>query len=78
MALFISIILSILLGFLLFVMGPIVGGILAFGIIVGCLFRGLSLLNDIHKRISKVTPKPDRAREAYENYLKEKEAEEQG
>lgn len=78
MHLIISIILSGILGFLLLMMGPLVGGILAFAIIVGSLFRGLYLLNDIHKRLSKVTPKPDKVKEAYENYLKEKEVKDQG
>jgi hypothetical protein len=57
----------------LFISGPWVGGILAFGIIAGCLFRGLYLLSDIHKRIMKEMPKTEKAREVYENYLKEKE-----
>ncbi|MFD9627868.1 hypothetical protein [Peribacillus muralis] len=73
MYLLISIILSVILGYLLLMMGPLVGGFLAFGIVVGTLFRGLYLLNDIHKRLSKDAPKPEKAKEAYENYLKEKE-----
>ena len=73
MKLMISIILSGILGWLFLMMGPWVGGILAFGIIAGSLFRGLYLLNDIHNRLSKVATKPDKAKEAYENYLKEKE-----
>lgn len=42
-------------------MGPLVGGLLAFGVIVGCLFRGLYLLNDIHKIISNNLSKPNEA-----------------
>lgn len=57
-------------------MGSFVGPILAFGIIAGALFRGLYLLNDIHRRISQDTPKKDKAKEAYEKYLREKEEEE--
>lgn len=59
-------------------MGPLVGGFLAFGIIAGTLFRGLYLLNDLHKRLTKGEPKPDAVIEVYENYLKEKESKVQG
>lgn len=59
-------------------MGPIAGGILAFGIIAGTLFRGLYLLNDLHKRLTKDEPKPDPVKEAYADYLKEKENKIQG
>ncbi|MFL8937306.1 hypothetical protein ACKA06_10950 [Rossellomorea oryzaecorticis] len=71
MYLILSIFLASLLGLILFVTGPWFGGVLAFGIIAGSLFRGLYLLNDIHKRVSKEMPKPDKAREVYENYLRE-------
>ncbi|ENH96049.1 hypothetical protein J416_12629 [Gracilibacillus halophilus YIM-C55.5] len=60
MYLLISIILSSILGYVLMMMGPLVGGIVAFGIVVGCIFRGLYLLNDIHKRISNISPEEDR------------------
>jgi hypothetical protein len=50
--LFLLIILSSILGYVLLIMGPLVGGILAFGIVVGCIFRGLYLLHDIHKHLS--------------------------
>ncbi|XXM73174.1 hypothetical protein ACQ0QQ_04540 [Lysinibacillus sphaericus] len=72
MYLILSIFLASLLGLVLFISGPWVGGILAFGIIAGCLFRGLYLLSDIHKRVSNEMEKPDKAREVYENYLKGK------
>ena len=65
--------LSSILGFLLLMFGPAFGGILAFGIVTGSLFRGLYLLNDIHKKLLKDEPKRDKVKEAYENYLKEKE-----
>ncbi len=52
-------------------MGPIVGGIAAFGIVVGCIFRGLYLLTDIHKRVSNVLLKEDKAQKAYKDYLEE-------
>jgi len=72
MKLFLSIVLATILGYLLLMMGPLVGGIIAFGIVLGCLFRGLYLLNDISKRLSKVAPKADKVKDAYANYLKEK------
>ena len=78
MYLLLSIILSIILGYVLLLMGPLVGGFLAFGIFAGILFRGLYLLNDIHKRLTKDEPKRDRVKEAYENYLNEKESKVQG
>ncbi|WLR54737.1 hypothetical protein LC048_20385 [Mesobacillus subterraneus] len=56
MYLFLSILLSVILGYLLFAMGPIVGGIAAFGIIAGSLFRGIYLLNDIRKRLACDSP----------------------
>ncbi|TMU85217.1 hypothetical protein FGG79_15185 [Bacillus sp. BHET2] len=71
MYLLISIILSSILGFLLWMTGPL-GGIVAFGIVVGCIFRGLYLLNDIHTRISSISPKEDKAQKAYREYLEEK------
>ncbi|MBS8266333.1 hypothetical protein DYI25_18075 [Mesobacillus boroniphilus] len=56
MYLFLSILLSVVLGYFLLAMGPIFGGIVAFGIIAGCLFRGVYLLNDIRKRIAVISP----------------------
>jgi len=56
MYLLLSILLSMVLGYLLFVMGPIVGGIAAFGIIAGSLFRGIYLLNDIRRRLASDAP----------------------
>lgn len=73
-----SIILSIMLGYLLLMMGPLIGGLLAFGIIAGSLFRGVYLLNEVYKRLTKDEPKPDPVKEAYEDYLKEKESKVQG
>ncbi|MEH7238092.1 hypothetical protein [Bacillus sp. JJ1562] len=71
MFLLLSIILSAILGYILLMMGPLVGGIVAFGIVVGCIFRGLYLLNDIHKRISNISPKIDKVQKAYKEYLEE-------
>ncbi len=78
MYLILSIFLTIILGGVLLMMGPVAGGLLAFAIITGTLFRGLYLLNDIHRRIIKDIPKPDPVKESYENYLKENEAKAQG
>ncbi|WP_088071510.1 hypothetical protein [Gottfriedia luciferensis] len=72
MKLFLSIVLATILSYLLLMMGPLVGGIIALGIVLGCLFRGLYLLNEISKRLSIVAPKTDKVKEAYANYLKEK------
>lgn len=72
MKLFLSIVLATILGYLLLMMGPLLGGLIAFGIVVGTLFRGLYLLNDISNRLSKVAPKSDKVKDAYDNYLKEK------
>jgi len=49
--------LSAILGYLLLVMGPFIGGILAFAIVVGCLFKGLFLLIDIKKNFQFLYPK---------------------
>ncbi|MFD2043684.1 hypothetical protein ACFSTA_04755 [Ornithinibacillus salinisoli] len=72
MYLLLSIILSVILGVILLMMGPYVGGIVAFGVVVGCIFRGLYLLNDIHKRISNISPKEDKVQKAFKEYLVEK------
>lgn len=77
MYLLLSIILSGLLGGFLLMMGPEIGGVIAFAIIAGCLFRGIYLLNDLHHRISKIAPKKDKVKEAYENYMIEKEKREE-
>ncbi|HYK75212.1 MAG TPA: hypothetical protein VEV44_19115 [Pseudoneobacillus sp.] len=73
MYLLVSIILSTILGYLLLLMGPIVGGFIAFGIVAGCLFRGLYLLNDISKRLEIVAPKTDKVKNVYLDYLNEKD-----
>lgn len=62
-----------ILGYALLMMGPLIGGLIAFGIVVGSLFRGVYLLNDIHKRLGAGAPEQDRAQEAYEEYVKERE-----
>ncbi|MFD2445591.1 hypothetical protein ACFSO7_16650 [Bacillus sp. CGMCC 1.16607] len=85
MYLVLSIVLSTILGFLLLMFEPLVGGFLAFGIVVGCLFRGIYLLNDIRKKLSNfevISQSEDKTiedvnhlkdKDMYLNYLKEKE-----
>lgn len=89
MYLFLSILLSMVLGYFLFAIGPIVGGIVAFGVIAGSLFRGIYLLNDIRKRMAvhspeskavqeqvvKVVPEHLKSPGAYKKYLEGKERE---
>lgn len=70
--LLLSMLLSGILGFVLLMMGPLVGGIVAFGIVVGCIFRGLYLINDMHKRISKIYPKEGISQKVLREYLEEK------
>lgn len=73
------IILSMILGSLLLMMGPLVGGILAFGIVIGCFFKGLFLLNDISEKISSLVTDTDSSlvtdseKNASVNYLKDKD-----
>lgn len=74
MYLFLSIILATILGYILLMMGPLVGGLIAFGIVVGCLFRGMYLLSDIHKKLDMIIPKQDRVDQAIAHYMKEKDA----
>ncbi|MBB2482659.1 hypothetical protein H5P36_21045 [Bacillus sp. APMAM] len=78
MYLIFSIVLATILGYLLFMLGPIFAGFIAFGIVAGCLFRGLYLLNNISKKLSNVAPESDKVKEVYEAYLKEKENTTQG
>jgi hypothetical protein len=50
------IILFTIIGYLLLMLPPAIGGVIAFGILMGCLYRGFYFLRDIHKRISKALP----------------------
>jgi hypothetical protein len=50
-----------------------VAGIITFAIVVGCLFRGLWLLNDLHKRVLTISPKKDKVQEAYDDYIKKRD-----
>ncbi|TYS67722.1 hypothetical protein FZC76_14245 [Sutcliffiella horikoshii] len=78
MYIILSIFLTIILGSVSLMMGPVAGSLLAFGIIAGILLEGLFLLKEIHKRLTKDEPDYDPVKEAYENYLKEKESKVQG
>ncbi|XKE94678.1 hypothetical protein LG326_16145 [Metaplanococcus flavidus] len=68
MKLFTAILLSTILGYLLLFFGPFVGGLLAFGIILGILIRGLMLLNEIHKIMTGKKPKQS----ALDEYLEQR------
>ncbi|MFB1081598.1 hypothetical protein [Jeotgalibacillus sp. JSM ZJ347] len=72
--LLLSIVFATILGFLLMMAGPFIGGLLAFGIVVGTLFRGVYLLNDIHKKGSVYSSGVDKVQAAYEKHLKENSA----
>ncbi|NLP52460.1 hypothetical protein HC179_17330 [Bacillus sp. RO1] len=78
MYIILSISLTIILVCVSLILDPMAGGLLAFGIIVGILLKGLFLLKEIHKRLTKDEPKYDPVKEAYDNYLKEKESKGQG
>lgn len=73
MNLMVSIVLSTVAGYLLLLLDPLFGGLIAFGIVAGTLFRVLYLLIDMEKRLSKIVPKTDKVTEVYENYLKERD-----
>jgi hypothetical protein len=75
MYLLLSILLSAILGYVLLMMGPLLGGIIAFGIVVGSIFRGLYLLSDIHKKMLNGAPIKDKVQQSYEKYLKENKRE---
>lgn len=66
--LFLSIFLSTILGVVLLFM-QIPGIVIAFGIIAGSLFWGLSLLSDIHKRISTITEDPYKEERKRDSFL---------
>ncbi|WP_194840881.1 hypothetical protein [Filobacillus milosensis] len=80
MMLFLSILLGCALAFLLLLTGPLFGGIVAFGIVAGCLFRGLYLLNSLHNKMDRLLPEPEKesnqdpleSAQAYKQYLNDK------
>ncbi|WP_163971176.1 hypothetical protein [Oceanobacillus halotolerans] len=69
MYLALSIVLCTLLGFILFMSGPLVGGFLAFGIVLGCIVRGLYLLQQIYNNLPTQS---DKVEQAYEAYIEKK------
>lgn len=71
MKLMIAIMLSTIVGYLLLLMGPFFGGLLAFGIVLGILLRGLVLLKEIHKALVVNEHKT-----ALDNYLEERDRKE--
>lgn len=72
MYLFLSMLLAGALGIILFMFGPIAAGVIAFGIIGGCIFRGVFLLEKINKKLTILVPDKDKVTETYEKYMKEK------
>ncbi|WP_432355825.1 hypothetical protein [Sporosarcina sp. A2] len=73
MKLFGFIALATMLGTLLLIFaGPLFGGVLAFGLEVGCIFWGLYLLKDIHKAVLASSPKKDKVQRAYDQYVSER------
>ncbi len=53
-------------------MGTLLGGILAFGILFGCVLHGLYLLHKVKKKIDVLVPDKEKHVEVYERYLEEK------
>lgn len=72
MYLFLSMLLAGALGIILFMFGTIAAGVIAFGIIGGCIFRGVFLLEKINKKLTILVPDKDKVTETYEKYMKEK------
>ena len=68
-----AILIGIVLGIIIVFLEPVYGLILGVGIIAGCLFRALYLLEEIHKRVSKGYVKPTRVQTAMEEYLSERD-----
>ncbi|MDX8362454.1 MULTISPECIES: hypothetical protein [Bacillaceae] len=61
MSLVFTVIITTILSYLLIVFtGPVFAAIIAFGIILGCLFRGIYLLNEISENLYKISAKADR------------------
>lgn len=88
MKLVLSIFLFSLIGYLFVILGPMIGGCLAFGVVVGGLFRGLDDLDKINRKLTLIVSadedlmiKPEAANHVnhlkdsamYLKYLKEKQ-----
>ncbi|OJH20385.1 hypothetical protein BLX88_02725 [Bacillus obstructivus] len=50
-------------------------GIIAFGIIGGCLFHGIVLLEKLNKKLNVLVPDKNKVTEVYESYLNDKKKE---
>ena len=68
-----AILIGLVLGTIIVFLEPVYGSILGFGILAGCLFRALYLLEEIYKRVSKGYVKPTRVQTAMEEYLRERD-----
>jgi hypothetical protein len=72
MYIILSIIFGTILGFLLLMLGPVIGGCIAFGIVVGCLFRVVYQLNNISKSLQKISLNPEKEEIVYQETLVQK------
>ncbi|GIN40693.1 hypothetical protein [Heyndrickxia oleronia] len=75
MNLFWSILVAFALGISLVMIQPVYGAIIAFGIIGGCLFRGIVLLEKLNKKLNFLVPDKNKVTEVYESYLDDKKKE---
>jgi hypothetical protein len=73
MYLAVFIVLASMLGFVLISMGPLIGGILAFGLVFGSILYGLYHIHKFNKKMNVLVPDKEKHVEAYERYLQEKE-----
>ncbi|SDJ14458.1 hypothetical protein [Salimicrobium halophilum] len=70
---------SMFLGYLILQTGPFWAGIISFGIVAGCIFRGLYLLEKIYKELkdeeeaSDPVPHSLENERVYKEYLRRKE-----
>jgi len=72
MYLAICIFIAIILGYLFLITGPLVGGLLTFGLVVGLLFRAVYLLNQINQKLTDIDPMKTKVQKVYEEYTKER------
>jgi len=63
---------AIILGYLFLITGPLVGGLLTFGFVVGLLFRAVYLLNQINQKLTDIAPVKTKVQKVYEEYTKER------
>ncbi|MDH5162079.1 hypothetical protein [Heyndrickxia oleronia] len=75
MNLFWSILVAFALGIILVMIPPVYGAIIAFGIIGGCLFRGIVLLEKLNKKLNVLVPDKNKVTKEYESYLNDKKKE---